>query len=108
MVTRALAGLAACLGMAGSLVAQQPAAKFGTPREPAVVEHNWLNGGNYTVNSGLPGSHILYRHNRFGREYNYGLRRTHDKRQRWTSRNWMGNVWDDTGEPTHPAGERAR
>ena len=71
---------------------------FGTSDRPMIVEDNWLNGGNYTVNSGLPGAHIVYRNNRFGREFNWGLLRIHTD-QTFLPENWSGNVWADTGEP---------
>jgi hypothetical protein len=64
-----------------------------------VVENNWLNGGNYTVNSGLDGSSFVYRNNRFGREFNWGTRRSHGS-QEFTAANWIENVWDDSGKPT--------
>jgi hypothetical protein len=74
---------------------------FGSAERPTIVDGNWLNGGNYTVTSGLPGSNIVYRDNRFGRDFNWGLRHTHDRRQRFTPQNWSGNVWDDSGIPTN-------
>lgn len=55
----------------------------------ALIEGNWLNGGNYTVycNGGVD---LI--DNRFGREYRYGT-------VTGACRTNTGNVWDDTGEP---------
>jgi len=55
-----------------------------------VYEHNWLNGGNFTMYCGVPG--ISVRNNRFGRDYIYGIRSGNCDE-------WTGNVWDDTEEP---------
>jgi hypothetical protein len=70
--------------------------QFGTKDDPMIVEGNWLNGGNYTVNSGIDGAVIVYRNNRFGRDYNWDLRKTHSG-ETWEPGTWVGNVWDDTG-----------
>jgi hypothetical protein len=78
---------------------------FGSADAPTIVEDNWLNGGNYTVNTGLPGSNIVYRRNRFGREFNWGLGRTHGD-QRFSRQNWIDNVWDDSGLPALPRGHQ--
>lgn len=58
-----------------------------------VLEHNWLNGGNYTVycKDSLP-SGIYVRNNIFGRDYRYGVRGG-------SCAEWTGNVWEDTGGP---------
>jgi hypothetical protein len=53
-----------------------------------VLEHNWLNGGNYTVTC-LSG--VVYRDNFFGRDYNYGVRAGNGGCV------WANNRWDDTG-----------
>jgi hypothetical protein len=71
---------------------------FGTMDDPMIVEGNWLNGGNYTVNSGIDGAVIVYRNNRFGHDFNWGLRKTHSG-ETWEPGTWVGNVWDDTGLP---------
>ena len=62
-----------------------------------IVEGNWLNGGNYTVSSGINGAVIVYRNNRFGDEYNWGLRKTHSG-EVWEEGTWVGNVMDATGK----------
>jgi len=54
-----------------------------------VIEHNWLNGGNYTIYC-MPG--VSVRYNRFGRDYRFGP-------IAGTCTQELGNVWDDTGKP---------
>jgi len=59
-----------------------------------VVENNWLNGGTYTVYCPSPEmSGVIVRNNRFGRDYQYGLRAGN-------CAEWSGNVWDNNGNPT--------
>ncbi len=55
----------------------------------ALIQGNWLNGGNYTVycNDGID-----LVDNRFGRDYRYGT-------ITGICRTNSGNVWDDSGEP---------
>ncbi|PKP19524.1 MAG: hypothetical protein CVU04_05770 [Bacteroidetes bacterium HGW-Bacteroidetes-20] len=55
-----------------------------------IIEHNWLDGGNYTIYS-HQGAYV--RNNKFGRNYLYGI--TVDG----PSAQWSGNVWQDTGLP---------
>jgi hypothetical protein len=58
-----------------------------------VIEHNWLNGGNYTVYCGKDGSRgVSVRYNRFGRDCKYGTVTERCDQN-------VGNVWDDTGDP---------
>ena len=54
-----------------------------------VIEHNWLNGGNYTI-YGRPG--ISVRNNLFGGDYRYGIKSG-------SFSEWSGNRSEDTGEP---------
>ena len=58
-----------------------------------VVEHNWSDGGGYTIYCGKDGSRgVSVRYNRFGRGLRYGpITGTCDQK--------VGNVWDDTGDP---------
>ncbi|MDB4278391.1 right-handed parallel beta-helix repeat-containing protein [Deltaproteobacteria bacterium] len=60
-----------------------------------VYEHNWLNGGGYTIycqtsGENVPGIHV--RNNRFGRDFKHGVKSG-------TCDEWSGNVWDDNGGP---------
>lgn len=65
---------------------------FGAATSKWVVEYNWLNGGDITVTGQ---DDIVYRYNRFGRDYQFGLRTANGIT--WSAANWYGNVWDDTG-----------
>lgn len=56
-----------------------------------IVENNWLNGGNYTINN-CAGKDLVFRNNKFGRDYRYGLKSV-------GTCTWTGNVWEDTGAP---------
>lgn len=56
-----------------------------------IIEDNWLNGGNYTINN-CAGANLIVRNNKFGRDYRYGLRSV-------GGCTWTGNVWEDNGEP---------
>jgi len=58
-----------------------------------VIENNWLNGGNYTIycRDGSA-SGVFVRNNKFGRDYNYGIRVG-------TCAQWSGNTWEDSGGP---------
>jgi hypothetical protein len=58
----------------------------------AVIEMNWLNGGNWTISCYDFSSEVSVRNNRFGRSYRHGI---HDG----TCAEWTNNVWDDTGLP---------
>lgn len=60
-----------------------------------VVEDNYMNGGNYTVNSVKSSNHpSRYRRNHFGRDFRYGVLSSGPGVQ------WEGtNVFHDTGEP---------
>ncbi len=63
-----------------------------------VIEHNWLNGGNYTIYCQAGG--ISVRDNIFGRENGGLLEGTaHHRLVSGTCDEWSGNVWEDTGEP---------
>jgi hypothetical protein len=60
-----------------------------------VYEHNWLNGGGYTVycqSSGQNVRGISVRNNLFGRDFTFGVKSG-------TCDEWSGNRWEDTGEP---------
>ncbi len=59
-----------------------------------VIDHNWLNGGNHTINTSNITStvDVAVTNNRFGRDYAYGLKNG-------SFPVWTGNVWDDTGDP---------
>ncbi len=58
-----------------------------------VIEHNWLNGGGYTIYCGKDVSRgVSVRYNQFGRGLRYGpITGTCDQK--------VGNVWEDTGDP---------
>jgi hypothetical protein len=60
------------------------------------VDHNWMNGGNFTVYAYGVGSNtttnVRFTNNEFGRDYQYGV-----KSFSAASPVWTGNVWDDTG-----------
>jgi hypothetical protein len=79
---------------------------FGTDAQPTIVENNWLNGGNRTVNSGANGyTNIIYRNNFFGRDYGSGLRQTHSNvtpQPYFTDDHWQNNRWMDTGAVIPP------
>jgi hypothetical protein len=57
-----------------------------------VIDNNWLNGGNHTINtSNITSSvNVSITNNKFGRDYRYGL--TNGPTPIWTN-----NTWDDTG-----------
>jgi 3-phytase len=60
------------------------------PISNILIEHNWMNGGNYTIYArDIDGLRIV--DNRFGRDFNYGPKSI-DRAEEWS-----GNVWDDTG-----------
>lgn len=62
----------------------------------AVVEGNLMNGGNYTVNGGgggTTGAQVVFRHNRFGRDFRYGPCANLGPNVTWDAT----NVWHDTG-----------
>jgi hypothetical protein len=67
------------------------------PLDDALVEGNWLDGGNYTIYAGAGTTvpNITIRANRFGRTSVYGLLSANPLAQYV----WTGNVWDDTGLP---------
>jgi len=73
--------------------------EFG-PMDNAVIDGNWLDGGNFTLYIGYgttnPNATII--NNRFGRSYQYGLLSANPK----AGVVWSGNVWDDTGLVTPP------
>ncbi len=74
--------------------------KFGTASDPTIIENNWLNGGNASLNSGIEGAVIMVRNNRFGRQYKR-LTQTHTG-EKWEDGYWINNVFDDTGEVIPP------
>jgi hypothetical protein len=74
----------------------------GSTTSPSVTnllfEDNYCNGGNYTIGirPDLVGSGIVFRSNRFGRNYRYGIiARPHSAGVIWD----RTNVWFDTGQP---------
>lgn len=63
-----------------------------------LVEGNYFNGGNYTLNGGrdgAQGAEIVFRNNRFGRDSRYGAAANLGDAVDLDAT----NVWDDTGEP---------
>src|SRR5690606_6660981 len=44
----------------------------GGPLTNVLIEYNWMNGGNYTIDSS---GDTTIRSNRFGRDYRYGIRK---------------------------------
>jgi hypothetical protein len=69
--------------------------------DDVLIEHNWLNGGNYTIQirdsgNGAP-TNVRILNNRFGRDYRYGLIKVNGG-----PHTISGNVWDDTGLPIDP------
>lgn len=61
-----------------------------------LVESNLMNGGNFTINGGKDGvESAIYRGNRFGRDFRYGVRGNMTKTSLWDA----SNVWDDDGRP---------
>lgn len=68
-----------------------------------LVESNYLNGGNYTVNGGgggTEGAACTFRDNVLGRDYNYGAVANLGPRSDWDS----SNVWVDTHDPVRGGG----
>lgn len=68
------------------------------PLRNSLVEYNYLNGGNYTINGrggGTNGAEVTFRHNKFGRKFRYGIRNL-SLASTWDS---ATNVWEDTGLP---------
>lgn len=63
------------------------------PLASFTAEDNWLDGGNYTVYASGDPTEVVFRRNRFGRRYNFGVRSIR------MDAVWEGNVWDDTDEP---------
>lgn len=74
------------------------AIQFGSllgPIDDVLVEGNFMNGGNYTINAGkLEGGSVVFRDNRFGRDARYGIVSSGPGLV-WEK----SNVFDDTGEP---------
>lgn len=74
------------------------AIQFGSalgPIDDVLFEGNLMNGGNVTVNGGgLTGGTVTFRHNRFGRDFRYGVL-SDGPGLVWES----SNVFDDNGEP---------
>lgn len=58
----------------------------------AIIDSNWLNGGNYTV-YGADMAGVTVTNNQFGRGYQYGLR------SGVLDQSWIDNVWEDDGTP---------
>ncbi len=73
------------------------AIQFGSllgPIDDVLVEGNLMNGGNVTVNAGkLGGGSVVFRDNRFGRDYRYGVL-SRGPGLVWES----SNVYDDTSK----------
>jgi hypothetical protein len=68
------------------------------PLTNLTFEDNYCNGGNYTigVRTDLVGSNIVFRRNRFDRNYRYGvIARPRQQGITWDS----SNVWFDNGKP---------
>ena len=68
------------------------------PMDNAVIDGNWLDGGNYTIyiGFGTTNPNATVRNNRFGRNYVYGLLSANPL----AGVTWTSNVWDDTGQVT--------
>lgn len=61
-----------------------------------VIDHNWLNGGGWTLY--IPkenGDEIHVTNNKFGRDFRAGL-------MVGTPTSFIGNVWEDNGKPVDP------
>jgi len=59
-----------------------------------LVEDNLMNGGNFTINGGKDAvESALYRRNRFGRDFRYGVRGNLTSTSVWEP----NNVWNDDG-----------
>jgi hypothetical protein len=58
-----------------------------------VFENNWLEGGAFTIYCEPASNNITIRNNRFGRRNLYGVRGSDPCAV------WVGNVWDDNGQP---------
>ncbi|MBC7746544.1 fibronectin type III domain-containing protein [Pedobacter sp.] len=62
-----------------------------------IVEENYFNGGNYTINGGGSGTttaQAIIRNNTFGRKFRYGIKSVPGG-VTWAST----NVWEDNGQP---------
>jgi len=61
-----------------------------------LIEYNWLNGGGYTVYvtdaTNYESTDAIVRNNRFGRDYNYGVKQLTAS----AGVGWTNNVWVDT------------
>jgi hypothetical protein len=69
------------------------------PMSGLVVEGNYLDGGNYTINGAAGGRETaVYRNNKFGRDFKYGVDRVGDAQ--WDD----SNVWADNGKPVRADG----
>lgn len=68
-----------------------------------VVEGNYMNGGNYTVNvrPDTEATHVVLRNNLFGRDHRYGATRALPDGVLWGG----GNVYVDNGAPVLDASE---
>jgi len=69
---------------------------FG-PLSNVLIENNLLNGGSFTVHAGgdpneAATTNVVFRNNRFGRNYIYGIKAFGVGDITWTN-----NVWNDTG-----------
>ncbi len=73
--------------------------EFG-PMDNAVIDGNWLDGGNYTIyiGYGTTNPNATITNNRFGRSYNYGILLPNPR----AGVVWTNNVFDDTGQITPP------
>lgn len=60
------------------------------PTSGVIIDQNWLNGGNYTINNAISASHFT--DNMIGRDYQYGV-------YSGSPGTWSGNVWEDNGQP---------
>lgn len=76
---------------------------IGSETSPSLTnlrfEDNYCNGGNYSVgiSPSLVGSNIVFRNNKFGRDYRYGVvSRPNQPGVTWDR---PSNVWFDTGQP---------
>jgi hypothetical protein len=65
------------------------------PISGVTIDHNWLNGGNYTIYS-ITADDVTIAHNKFGRNYRYGLLSSKG------SVTWAKNYWTDSGAAASP------
>lgn len=64
-----------------------------------VIDHNWLNGGGWSIYVPKEENTVQVTNNKFGRDFHYGI--LDGKPSVFT-----GNVWEDTGAPVDPGTTR--